>query len=272
MKKDFFTAEVGILSNCDGSCIINTPEITLLCGVQSPSKLSESKESCEEAKLEFFYNPLYNDPQISSQNSEYNKLDDEDDFLKPIDNIVIDESKIELNLLNMSNSHLRYKLYPRLNKCQELFLLSVCRNAIYLDNYPNTLISISIQELQQSLSSTTHNLLSTCINASCLALMDSGIALKYMFNSLPIHTSLPLNKNLEENLIKSHKINSICTLVFNQFSPKFISCYCKFGKKLNIDELSFLRKALEFHDIREIQSIFELYKNVLIAKHNKIFG
>jgi len=62
------------------------------------------------------------------------------------------------------------------DKMLESIMQSTCENALIVEQYPRTSIVVTIQEMQDR-----GNLLSTCLNASCMALMNSGIAMHHVF-------------------------------------------------------------------------------------------
>lgn len=72
---------------------------------------------------------------------------------------------------------------------------STCENALIVEHYPRTSIVVTVQEMQDRgnvcmicfihgfllINVDVTQLLSTCLNASCMALMDSGIAMHHLF-------------------------------------------------------------------------------------------
>ncbi len=60
-------------------------------------------------------------------------------------------------------------------KMQERLIRNTCETVIWATLHPRTAINVVIQEMQNS-----GSLLSCCINATCLALMDASVPMKYM--------------------------------------------------------------------------------------------
>ena len=62
------------------------------------------------------------------------------------------------------------------DRLKELTINGVCESAIMSALHPRTGITITIQEMQSH-----GGLLSACVNACCMACMDAGISMKYLF-------------------------------------------------------------------------------------------
>jgi exosome complex component RRP46 len=62
------------------------------------------------------------------------------------------------------------------DKMLEGIMQLTCEKALIVEQYPRTSILVTVQEMQDR-----GNLLSTCLNGSCMAMIDSGINMHHLF-------------------------------------------------------------------------------------------
>ncbi|XP_050544531.1 exosome complex component RRP46 [Daktulosphaira vitifoliae] len=107
------------------------------------------------------------------------------------------------------------------DKMLESIMQSTIEKSINVEQYPRSSISIIVQEMQDR-----GNLLSTSLNASCLALMNSGIAMNHVFAavSCAVLENEEIILNPDESKIKSSE--AYITLVFaNSENRELLSSY-----------------------------------------------
>ncbi|XP_067000732.1 exosome complex component RRP46 [Anabrus simplex] len=92
-------------------------------------------------------------------------------------------------------------------RMRECLIRNTCETALLSTLYPRTAISVIVQEMQDS-----GGLLSCAVNAACMALMNSGIAMKFLVAAV----SCMFDKDDNIVLDPSNKelVNSVASLTF----------------------------------------------------------
>ena len=67
------------------------------------------------------------------------------------------------------------------DRAREALIQSTCNSAILTALHPRTSISINLQEMQDD-----GCLISSCINAACLALLDASISMKFLIAAVTV--------------------------------------------------------------------------------------
>ncbi|GLV42239.1 Rrp46 [Carabus blaptoides fortunei] len=98
------------------------------------------------------------------------------------------ESKMQRMLIEKSNVEAHYRPKSGLPGVSDRFKESVIRNTcetiLMATLYPRSTISVVIQEIQDC-----GELLACAINAACLALLDSGIEMKFLYQTVSCSVS-----------------------------------------------------------------------------------
>ncbi|KAL0272769.1 UNVERIFIED_CONTAM: hypothetical protein PYX00_005617 [Menopon gallinae] len=138
------------------------------------------------------------------------------------------------------------------DKLKESMLNNVCKSAILSSEYPRTSISIIVQEMQSS-----GTLLSSSVNAACLALMDAGVPLKFLVAAVTciVNSQDELVLDPDEREMKDYK--AIFTIVFDGVDKNVVAS--KIEGEFTKEQFDL---ALEF--CREASlSIFKFYREVV---------
>ncbi|XP_050420963.1 exosome complex component RRP46 [Adelges cooleyi] len=129
--------------------------------------------------------------------------------------ILYDQSNVDVTFRKKTGSITVY------DKLLESIIQSTVENAVVVHQYPRTTIAVTVQEMQDR-----GNLLSASLNASCLALMNSGIAMHHLFAavSCSITDDEEIILNPDKSQIKDS--HAYITLVFaNSDDQKLLSSY-----------------------------------------------
>ncbi|XP_025425202.1 exosome complex component RRP46 [Sipha flava] len=136
------------------------------------------------------------------------------------------------------------------DKMLEGIMQSTCEEALIVEQYPRTSIAVTVQEMQDR-----GNLLATCLNASCLALMDSGISMHHLFAAIScaITDSEEIILNPDELQINSSV--AYFTLVFSSSESRQLLTSHTTGKFSHSIYLQCMDKC--FAATREVFSFYE---------------
>ncbi|GLH16465.1 Exosome complex exonuclease RRP46 [Gryllus bimaculatus] len=85
------------------------------------------------------------------------------------------------------------------DRMRETIIKNTCETALLSAIHPRTAVCIVLQEMQDS-----GGLLSCCINAACMALMDSGIAMKFLVAAGSKASLTFVFDSAKKNLVASH--------------------------------------------------------------------
>ncbi|PSN31799.1 Exosome complex component RRP46 [Blattella germanica] len=126
------------------------------------------------------------------------------------------------------------------DRMRESLLRNTCEISLVASLYPRTSVSVIIQEIQDS-----GGLMACAVNAACLALMNSGIAMKFLVAAVGCMIDQddkilidPNNKQLKRSIVASHTSGSFtqtqyqeCLLRCKDVSGKIFTFYRDLVKK-----------------------------------------
>ncbi|KAI4475290.1 hypothetical protein M0802_015217 [Mischocyttarus mexicanus] len=135
----------------------------------------------------------------------------------------------------------------------ELYLKESCEAGIIVNLHPASTISVNVQEVQDN-----GGLLACTINAACLALINSGISLKFTMAAV----SCMIEENtgqviLDPNSDQLQKSQAILTFTFDSINKNLISCQTS-GRFTFEEYLECLNKCEQAST-----HIFEFYRDVV---------
>ncbi|OXU18502.1 hypothetical protein TSAR_012052 [Trichomalopsis sarcophagae] len=135
----------------------------------------------------------------------------------------------------------------------ELYVRDTCEGAILTSLHPAATISINIQELQDC-----GGLLACSINAACLALINSSIAMKFTFAAV----CCMIDKNsgdivIDPSLIQTQNAKATFTCVFDSVNKELICCQTS-GQFTEEDLTESINKCKEAS-----KYIFDFYRDIV---------
>lgn len=173
------------------------------------------------------------------------------------------EVKVSKEHIDKATVDVIYKPKVGLPGCEDKFLERIIRNTcetvILTALHPRTLITIVIQEMHNS-----GSYLACCINAACLALLDSGVPMKYTTAAV----SCMLDKDSDALIVDPSKkqennARAQCTFAFDSIDKNIVSSST--NGQFNVSEY---QKCLNV--CREACGrIFEFYKETMKKKLEK---
>ncbi|XP_055586411.1 exosome complex component RRP46 [Uranotaenia lowii] len=172
--------------------------------------------------------------------------------------------EVRLQHMNVEKAHLEILYKPRsgLGSVNDRLLESLIRNtyesALLTNLHPRTSIQIQLQEMQD-----LGGLVACAINAVCLALMNSGLEMKYLVAA--VHSVLDKDGKLQldPDELQSQNARAKFTFVFENVSRNTVSIYTH-GKFTSEDYHQALRMATE-----AVEKVFDFYQEI-IGKQAKV--
>ncbi|KAK6638926.1 hypothetical protein RUM43_007196 [Polyplax serrata] len=104
------------------------------------------------------------------------------------------------------------------DKLKEATLTNICKTAILSSQHPRTSISVIVQEMQDS-----GGLLACSINCACLALMNAGIPLKYLFAAVSCMITHDNEIILDPDSKQLKESKASFTIVFDSIDKNVLS-------------------------------------------------
>ncbi|XP_015185058.1 PREDICTED: exosome complex component RRP46 [Polistes dominula] len=135
----------------------------------------------------------------------------------------------------------------------ELYLKESCEAAIIVNLHPASAISINVQEIVDN-----GGLLACSINAACLALINSGISLKFTVAAVNCMIEKDTgNVILDPNSDQLQKSRAVLTFTYDSIKRNFISCQTS-GRFTDKEFVECLDKCEQAST-----RIFEFYRDVV---------
>jgi len=139
------------------------------------------------------------------------------------------------------------------DRFRESLIRNICETSITASLYPRSAVLVNIQEMQNR-----GQLISCAINASCLACLDSGMDMKFVFGAV----SCFLTQEEEFNFIPpitEEKIKALFVLVFNNTSGSLIASHTEgcFSMEQYQKALSLCRE--------ESKHVFSFFKKSILS-------
>ncbi|XP_011563389.3 exosome complex component RRP46 [Plutella xylostella] len=138
------------------------------------------------------------------------------------------------------------------DRYKENVIRQTCETAILGCLYPRTGITVTIQELEDY-----GGLLATCINCTCLALLNSGVAMKYVYAAVTCGVSEDGNIILDPTPVQREKCLADMTFVFDSREKKLITSFTSgtFSEAAHQEALARSRAASDL--------LFAFYRDML---------
>ncbi|VVC35449.1 Exoribonuclease, phosphorolytic domain 1,Exoribonuclease, phosphorolytic domain 2,Ribosomal [Cinara cedri] len=146
------------------------------------------------------------------------------------------------------------------DKMLEGIMQSTCEIALNVEQYPRTSIVVTVQEMQDR-----GNLLSTCLNASCMALIDSGIAMHHLYAAVSCAVTESEEIILDPDELQINSSVAYFTLVFSNSETRRLLTSHTTGEFSHSTYVHCMDKCFAAS-----KEIFNFYKN--IVKKSSIFN
>ena len=132
---------------------------------------------------------------------------------------------------------------------------------MYRRLHPRTLVTILLQEMQNS-----GSLTASCLNAVCFALLDSGFPLKYLLAAVSAVITSDGHIIVNATNDETDSAIAVFTIVFESIDKKVVSMTTN-GSFV----LSQLEKVIELSE-ESGQKIFDFYRNSIEKRFKKDFN
>ncbi|KAF4519375.1 hypothetical protein B566_EDAN008683 [Ephemera danica] len=138
------------------------------------------------------------------------------------------------------------------DKMREALIRQTCETAMHSALYPRTTIMLILQELEDN-----GGFLACAINASCLALMNSGVSMKFLYAAVSCSILPDETIVLDQDNTKVKDAVGHMTFAFDSINKNVIASYTggNFSQNKYMEGLSLCRDASNF--------LFELYRDIV---------
>ncbi|XP_011496302.1 PREDICTED: exosome complex component RRP46 [Ceratosolen solmsi marchali] len=167
------------------------------------------------------------------------------------------ESKLHKMFYNKANVEASFRPMkgpPSVNdRLMESYIKDVCEASLITSLYPASSISVNIQELEDC-----GGLLASVINASCLALINSGLAMKFIFAAVCCMIDKESeNVIIDPNMKQLNNAKAAFTCVFDNLNKDIICCQTsgRFTEKELLKSIEMCRET--------VQTIFTFYRDIV---------
>ncbi|KAL1460850.1 hypothetical protein WDU94_012790, partial [Cyamophila willieti] len=166
------------------------------------------------------------------------------------------EAKIQKTLIDKASVEVVFRPKTGLSfvqdRLKESVIKSTCESALLTMIHPRTSVILTIQELQDE-----GSLLACCINAACLALINSGISMRFTIAAVSCIINVDNEIILDANHIQSNKCRASMSFVFDSQKQHLVTSQTggNFSKDQYDECLIKCREASKL--------IFEYYKQVV---------
>ncbi|EZA51873.1 hypothetical protein DMN91_013017 [Ooceraea biroi] len=134
----------------------------------------------------------------------------------------------------------------------ETYIKETCESTILVSFHPNTMVCINLQELQDS-----GGLLACAINASCLALINAGLSMK--FTIAAVHCTIEKETGeviVDPDSTQLKNARAEFTFAFDSIKKDIVCCH-SIGRFSQSEFLASMNKCKQVS-----QSVFDYYREV----------
>ncbi|XP_071643410.1 exosome complex component RRP46 isoform X2 [Temnothorax longispinosus] len=135
----------------------------------------------------------------------------------------------------------------------ETYIKETCESAILVSFHPNTMVCINLQEMQDS-----GGLLACAINAACLALINSGLSMKYTVAAVSCMIEKEAGEVImdpDSSQLKNAKAEF--TFAFDSINKDIVCCH-SIGRFSQTEFLASMDKCRQFPSIMDLRLSFWL--------------
>ena len=136
------------------------------------------------------------------------------------------EVKMNREIIDRASIDVIYKPKVGLPSCEdkhvEYIVRNTCDSMAITTQHPRSLLSVVIQEMQDS-----GSFLACCVNATCLALLDAGYPLRFMCAAVACVYTEADELVIDPSAKHEKNSNSHFTFVFESVNHDIVTCYSK---------------------------------------------
>ncbi|XP_052756407.1 exosome complex component RRP46 [Galleria mellonella] len=146
------------------------------------------------------------------------------------------------------------------DRYKENIIRQTCETAILSSLYPRTAITITIQELEDY-----GGFLSCCLNTACLALVNSGVAMRHVFAAVSCALDDRGNILLEPTQQQLETARATMNFVFDSRQKSLVTSFTEgaFSEDTYKEALARCRSASDL--------VFSFYRDI-VTKYSKVIG
>ncbi|XP_062589706.1 exosome complex component RRP46-like [Saccostrea cucullata] len=172
------------------------------------------------------------------------------------------EVKMTKELLDKATIEVVYKPKSGLPGCAEKLLERTIRNScetVILGNlHPRSMISITVQEIQNR-----GSLFACCINSTCMALLDAGVSMRYLMAAVTCAINDKGDTVMDPDTLQEQSAVAVLTFVFENCDYGIVTVNAKGSYTLDQFQQC-LSKCKEAS-----KSVFQFFKDSLCKKLSK---
>ncbi|KAH0947073.1 hypothetical protein HN011_008910 [Eciton burchellii] len=151
----------------------------------------------------------------------------------------------------------------------ETYIKETCESSILVSYHPNTMVCINLQEMQDS-----GGLLACAINASCLALINSGLAMK--FTIAAVHCMIEKDTGevvIDPDSAQLKNAKAEFTYAFDSINKDIICCHSvgRFSQKEFLICMKKCKQVPVFHADEIISQVLRLYQLIVTNRDKRKF-
>ncbi|KAI8424755.1 hypothetical protein MSG28_006703 [Choristoneura fumiferana] len=146
------------------------------------------------------------------------------------------------------------------DRYKENVIRQTCEEAILSSLYPRTGITITVQELEDY-----GGLLSTCVNCVCLALLNSGVAMRHVFAAVLCAVDGRGDIVLEPAVEQLEEARAVMNFVFDERDKSLVTGFTEgsFSEDTYKEAIERCRSASDL--------IFAFYRDI-VSKYSNVIG
>lgn len=142
------------------------------------------------------------------------------------------------------------------DRMQELLVQNTCETALLATLHPRTSISVIVQEMQDS-----GGLLACAVNSACLALMNSGIAMKFLVAAVSCMIDHEDKTLIDPDFKQLKNSRATLTFVFDSVKKSVVASHTS-GR---FNQTQYQECILQCKNVSD--KIFSFYRNVIKNMH-----
>lgn len=146
------------------------------------------------------------------------------------------------------------------DRYKENVIRQTCEEAVLSSLYPRTGISVTVQELEDY-----GGLLSTCVNSVCLALINSGVAMRHVFAAVLCCVDERGDILLEPEAEQLDAARAVLSFVFDERDKSLVTGFTEgnFSEDTYREAMERCRSASDL--------VFAFYRDI-VSKYSKVIG
>jgi exosome complex component RRP46 len=168
----------------------------------------------------------------------------------------------------IDRAHVQVSYKPKIgqagveDRARDEFVRATCEAAIMTALHPRTAVQVALQQLDDD-----GGELACCVNAACLALVDAGIAMKFLFAAVTCVLDKDGNVVLDADKRAESRAACVVTFVFDSAKKDILASHVLGGRCSEKKFQECLGVAISAAD-----KIFDFYRECVKRKFSKEFS